>query len=293
MVRLFAGKKDTKDQHIDVSINKKRFGLFRRGNSEKAVVVTPSESDRASPERKTKSYRISVYEVRNGSPTPTCNSSTEEDDGSGQMGRFERSTSHPRSLDPPKRRTAEISRHRSRSPMKRRRSTTPSNGENIESLDIESSTTRRTPRRTISDTRVATQTGSNAISPQRGILKKATFSMGDKPSQTPKDQSIPSFDLEVARTATSLTDNMSTESSKDRQLDVGGTINDYPLDGRNNSFVISPKRGVSFSKDTMAPKPKPSGAASIFFGTPSGKRVVCFVFSRESRTACMRTRLLI
>uniref|UniRef100_A0A7S3L5G7 Uncharacterized protein n=1 Tax=Amphora coffeiformis TaxID=265554 RepID=A0A7S3L5G7_9STRA len=266
MARLFAGKKETKDQHIDVNFNKKRFGLFRRGNSEKAIVVTPPEPERVSPDRKTKSYRISVYEVRNDSPTPTCTSSTEEENLREERGRFQRWTGSPS-----KRQTGDVSRHRDRSPTKRRRSTSPPRGRKIDTSNSDS-TTRRTPGRTFSDTLAVKQARSESLSPQRGILKRATFSMGNKSPPKPKPQAIASFDLEVAR-ATSLTDNMSTESSKDRQVNVGGPADDYPLD-ESNSFVISPKRGVSFSEDTMGPKPKPTGLASLCPGTRSGKRAL-------------------
>ena len=111
--------------------------------------------------------------------------------------------------------------------------------------------------------------------------------MRNKSPPKSKPEPVASFDLEVAR-ATSLTDNMSTESSKDRPVDVSGP-ND-PLD-ENNSFVISPKRGVSFSKDTMGPKPKPTGVGSLCLATRSGKRVVChFVHIFIVLGACMRMR---
>ena len=164
MVRLFAGKKETKDQQIDVNFNKKRFGLFRRGNSEKAIVVTPPEPERVSPERKTRSYRISVYEVRNESPTPTCTSSTEEEDGREERGRFERFTGRRRSRSPSKRKTGVASR-RSKSPTKRRRSISPSLGKKKDSSGIDPKTCR-TPRRTFSDTPAVTQARSDSLSPQ-------------------------------------------------------------------------------------------------------------------------------
>lgn len=233
--------------------SKKRFGLFRRGRSESPEVVPSAALKRGTSERKTQSYRISVYEVRSESPTPTC-SSTEEGDEQRVDTRESAMVRRRRSPSPKRRQASPLKerrqQQRSPSPIKRNH---VSNSSKTESWNEFAVVQQRGP----------------SVSPRRGILKRATFSMADK-NVPQKPQAIASFDLELAR-ATSLTDEMSTDPE-----DNAPSTNGYPLQDRDNSFVIQPKRTVSFSKEVMDPKPKPSGVASLCLGTRSVRRVVSF-----------------
>lgn len=207
------------------------------------------EPERVSSQRKTQSYRISVYEVRSESPTTTC-SSTDVSDVARRDATV--SSSSSRSKTPVRRRSPNTTKARAR-----RHPVNPIKAPLQRTLSEPFAVERR-------------------ASPRRGILKRGTFSMAETKSLSLKPLPVASFDLELAR-ATSLTDNMSNDSPEDA-VDTVVARKDknkmHPLGTRDDSFIIQPKRTVSFSKDVRDPQPKPSGVASLCLGTSSGRRVV-------------------
>lgn len=223
------------------------------------------EPERASmaqrTQRKTQSYRISVYEVRSESPTTTC-SSTDVSDAALRDATLAsmRSKSPGRRRSPSPRRRSPSPSGRSISPLKHIRSKSPSKTSAKTDLAVVPDTLPSPPQRTFSEA------SADRPSPRRGILKRATYSFRpEKLAPAPKPEPIASFDINLAR-ATSLGDNMSTDSPPEA---TGKTDAD-------DSFVMLPKRTVSFSKDVRDPNPKPSGVASLCLGTGTGRRVVSF-----------------
>ena len=260
MARFFSSRNQSSSERHDVEttvVKKNKFSLFRRGRAEMPGCNIPPEPERVSSQRKTQSYRISVYEVRSESPTTTC-SSTDVSDTARRDATV--SSSSSRSKTPVRRRSV--------SPMKQKRSKGPSQG----NVKTETRVEAAPPQRTFSE-----PTAERRASPRRGILKRGSYSMVETKSLATKPQPVASFDLELAR-ATSLTDNMSSDSPEDA---VAAAVmvrenknKNYPLGTRDDSFLIQPKRTVSFSKDVRDPKPQPSGVASLCLGTSSGRRVV-------------------
>ena len=262
MPRFFPNKKDASERgHVETTVTKKnKFNLFRRGRSEMP------EPERMSTQRKTQSYRISVYEVRSESPSTTC-SSTDVSDAAQR----DATLVTTRSKTPVRRRSPSPRRGRSMSPLKHLRSKSPSKSVKTDlCVAPEDNVRPPVPQRTFSEALV------DRPSPRRGILKRATYSMGREKTVVPKPQPVASFDLELAR-ATSLTDNMSADTPEEVPTVDMKKNKTRTLGSRDASFVILPKRTVSFSKDVRDPKPPPSGVASLCLGTRSGRRVVSVV----------------
>lgn len=271
MARFFPTKKDpsTERGHVDTTaVKKNKFNLFRRGRSE--MPETVPEPERVTTQRKTQSYRISVYEVRSESPATTCSSTDSSDvaqrDATPAYSRARSKTRRRRSPSPKGRRGLAAS------PLKHIRSKSPSKSIRTD-VCVEPDSVRPEPQRTFSQ--ASGDRSADRPSPIRGILKRATYSLLPEkraPAVVKKPTPIASFDLEFAR-ATSLTDNMSVDP--DEVAPQNAQKNEsFALGTRNDSFVIHPKRTVSFSKDVRDPKPKPSGVASLCLGTRSGRRMV-------------------
>ena len=80
------------------------------------------------------------------------------------------------------------------------------------------------------------------------------------------NEPVTTFDLKIARNATSLTDNMSTVSDEEEPRA------EYALQGRDNSLVLSNRRSVSFSHQVPGTQQYKSETATLCLG--SGKRAV-------------------
>jgi hypothetical protein len=253
MTRLFLSRKDPAQEETNLA--KRRFTFFRRGQSDVAPSSpttasmsppqSPARSFPADPPRrslftpvpvqkKTQSFRISVYEVRkDGDLTDTCSSSGSDQENVG-------ATLRRRGL-------AEKKTARAKSPLPK-------------SEPSPSSATRKAPQRTFSDPFL----GASRESPPRGILKQGLITTAStRPAAGPTP--VTSFDLEIARQSTSLTDAASaTGDSKATST----PLKKLP----EPSFVT--KRTVSFSADVRDPNPRSPTMYSMCWGGKAGRRVV-------------------
>ena len=256
MPRLFGSKKDLKEGPVEATVPKKLFHLFRRGPQPETTNLPEQPSHRLAswkriaPEpKKKKSYRISVYETSNESRTPSLQSTDGSDEENlgirrGFMERIPSTNSHS------------SGRTRSQSLDRNWRDETTTRGRAPPSRCVPESVKLGPPVR---------------IPPvHEGILKPLAFSP-TKRSSFRNQEMVNAFDLDIARNATSLTDNMSAASSEDQPY-----LEPRPSQGAKRS--PSTKRAVSFSKDVQDPKPKPPGSKAMCLGTGTSRRTVRHIY---------------